>query len=80
MRLHVEYCVGHEGEETPHRLAFDSRAVKVTNVVDRWLGRDHRYFKVMGEDGATYILRHDMLSGGWELVMFDSGRGRETEP
>ena len=74
MRIHVECYAGHQGEQTPQRLIFDGRAVKVTDVVDRWLAPDHRYFKVKGEDRATYILRHDAVSGLWYLVMFDSGR------
>jgi hypothetical protein len=76
MKIHVECYAGHEGEETPRRLRFDNRAVEVIDVIDRWLAPDHRYFKVKGEDGATYILRHDVESGAWELVMFDSGRAQ----
>ena len=39
-------------------------------MLDCWLGIDHRYFKMLGEDGATYILRHDTGSGRWELTMY----------
>jgi hypothetical protein len=49
-----------------------SVAVKV--VVDRWHGRDHRYFKLLGEDGAVYIVRHDLHAGLWELAFYDSGQ------
>lgn len=37
----------------------------------RWLAPDHRYFKLRVQDGATYILRHDVISAAWELVLFD---------
>jgi hypothetical protein len=41
-------------------------------VLDAWLAPDHRYFKVRGDDGAYYILRNEvMMTGGWELTMFD---------
>jgi hypothetical protein len=43
----------------------------VIDVLDRWLAPDHRYFKVDGDDGCRYILRHDVASGGWELTMFE---------
>jgi hypothetical protein len=43
----------------------------VSAVLDRWLAPDHRYFKVEGDDGGTYILRHDVASGRWEMTMFD---------
>ena len=39
-------------------------------MLDRWLAPDHRYFKILGDDGATYIIRHDSVSGLWELVLY----------
>jgi hypothetical protein len=71
MLMHVECHAGYRGEETPLRLFFGERAVDVTEVVDRWLAPDHRYFKVKGADGATYILRHDTETACWALVMYD---------
>ena len=72
MDIHVECYAGHLGEETPRRLAFDGRVLEVAEVIDRWLAPDHRYFKVRTVDGATYILRHDVSSQRWELVMFET--------
>jgi hypothetical protein len=43
----------------------------VVEILDRWLAPDHRYFKVRGDDGAIYIIRHDVAGGYWELTMFD---------
>ncbi len=73
MKINVECRAGYQAEETPCRIRFNGRAVEVTDVIDRWLAPDHRYFKVKGDDGATYILRHDVGSAAWELVMFNSG-------
>ncbi len=73
MKINVECCAGYQAEETPCRIQFNGRAVEVTDVIDRWLAPDHRYFKVKGDDGATSILRHDVGSAAWELVMFNSG-------
>jgi hypothetical protein len=61
---------GYRGEETPRRFELGSRAVEVTEVIDRWLAPDHRYFKLRGSDGAVYILRHDVSGGAWELVVY----------
>ena len=69
--VRVECYAGHRGEQTPRRLAFGARTVEVAEVVDAWLAPDHRYFKVRGDDGATYIVRHDVGSGRWELTLFD---------
>ena len=44
---------------------MDERAIDVAEVLDRWLAPDHRYFKVLGANGALYILRHDVERGFW---------------
>jgi len=71
MRIEVECYAGYQGEELPRRLKFDERMIEVVEVIDRWLAPDHRYFKLGVQDGATYILRHDVISAAWELVLFD---------
>jgi hypothetical protein len=76
LNVNVDCYAGHRGEETPRSIRFDARTVEVVEVVDRWLAPDHRYFKVKGDDGATYILRHGVAEGTWEITHFDRmGRG-----
>jgi hypothetical protein len=74
MTIKVECYAGYRGEETPRHLKFDDGGIEVAEVIDCWLAPEHRYFKVRGQDRATYILRHDVISGAWELVLFDRGR------
>lgn len=66
----VQCYAGYRDEETPRRFTTGTRAVEVEDVVDRWHGPDHRYFKVRGGDGATYILRHDTVRQAWEVVVY----------
>lgn len=73
LSLRVECYAGYRGEETPRRFHLGSRAVGVAEVIDRWLEPDHRYFKVRGDDGDTYILRHDVETDRWELTLFRRG-------
>jgi hypothetical protein len=47
--------------------------VDVVDILDRWLAPDHRYLKVKGDDGATYIIRHDVAADQWELTLYNSG-------
>jgi hypothetical protein len=68
--VNVECYSGHRGEETPRRFQIGDRRVEVVEVIDRWLGPDHRYFKIKGDDGGRYILRHDEPSDRWELIHF----------
>jgi len=51
--LRVECYSGHRGEETPRRFYLGNRHIEVAEVIDRWLGPDHRYFKVRGDDGPA---------------------------
>ncbi len=70
MDVKVDCYSGYRGEETPRRFERDGRLVEVVEVIDRWFGTDHRYFKVRGDDGAVYLLRHDEAAGRWELTLY----------
>ncbi|MDA8164079.1 MAG: hypothetical protein M0017_03460 [Desulfobacteraceae bacterium] len=70
IEVRVECYAGHTANETPRRLFIKERPVEVVAVLDRWLAPDHRYFKVRGDDGGTYIIRHDVENDRWELTMF----------
>jgi hypothetical protein len=69
-RIRVDCYSGYRGEETPRRFWIASRCVQVEQVLDRWLAPDHRYFKILGDDGDIYILRHDTRAFVWELTFF----------
>jgi len=72
--IRVECYAGYKEEELPRRFFLRSRKIEVADIVDRWLAPDHRYFKVRGEDGSLYIIRQDVVSGQWELTLFDQTR------
>jgi hypothetical protein len=71
MKIHVECYAGYRGEEAPRRFSIGTRRVEVLETLDQWLAPDHRYFKVRGDDGAVYILRHDVSQEDWELAVYD---------
>lgn len=82
--LQVECYAGYRGEQTPRSIRFDSRKIEVKTILDQWLSPDHRYFKIMDEDGSLYIIRHDVISQKWELTFFkqseqDSGNKIQEE-
>lgn len=72
MDLQVSCYAGGRGEEVPRALTIGGRRVRIAEVLDRWLAPDHRYFKVLGEDGATYLVRHDVETWKWELIVYES--------
>lgn len=74
----VECYAGHRGEQTPRAITLGNRRVEVRDVLDQWLASDHRYFKLLGDDGDVYLVRHDVTSDRWELTMFQRGAGGST--
>ncbi len=71
LNVRVDCYAGYKGEETPRRFYLGEREVEIVEVLNRWMAPAHAYFKVRGDDGGTYILRHDVGSGRWELTMFE---------
>lgn len=72
--IQVECYSDYRGEQTPLRLVLRGRPIEVTELLDRWLGPGHRYFKPRGNDGGIYLIRHDTAEQAWELTLFDSNR------
>lgn len=70
MQIRVDCYAGYRGEETPCRLTVGDRPIAVITVQDRWLAPDHRYFKLIGDDGALYLIRHDPQQDIWQLTCF----------
>jgi hypothetical protein len=70
LSLRVECYAGYRGEETPVRFHLGERSVEVAEVIDRWLAPDHRYFKLRGDEGDVWILRHEVTDDRWELTLY----------
>ena len=70
MKIHVQCYSGHRVDESPRSIQMGDSIVEVTEVEDRWLAPDHRYFKCIGIDKATYIIRQEMVSLEWELIFY----------
>lgn len=78
MRVRVEEYSGHKVAERPRAFYLGERRVAVEEVLDRWYGEDHDYFKVRGDDGYNYILRRDRGEDTWEM-MFMGKDGEKAE-
>jgi hypothetical protein len=76
--LHVECYSGQRADEYPLRFTLGGRQIGVEEILDRWLDPAHRYFKLRGDDGGIYILRHDQAADSWELILYDSGQRDDT--
>jgi hypothetical protein len=68
--IRVECYAGYRGEQSPRRIHLGKRPIEVAEILDQWLAPEHRYFKIRGDDGGTYIIRHDTRTDIWELTMY----------
>ena len=74
MHLHVECYAGYRADERPLRFSFGEKTAtasyEVKEVLDQWYGEGYRCFKVLADDGNTYILRHEENADRWSLDSF----------
>ena len=71
--ISVECEAGYAGEETPSSFSLCNRLRQVTEVLDRWLTGEYRNFKVKGDDGGLYVLRHVTTANRWEMTLYAGG-------
>lgn len=72
MRLHVTTYAGYKADERPKEFTLGSATHQVREIVDRWYGQDHAYFKVIADDGHLYLIRHDLAADEWELTLTET--------
>ncbi|MBK7552860.1 MAG: hypothetical protein IPI61_14980 [Syntrophaceae bacterium] len=70
MKIRVETYDGYRACERPLRFRLGEKRREVVEVLDRWFGEDHDYFKVLADDGGVYVLRCGRGEGGWELTQY----------
>jgi len=70
MRIQVECYAGYRGEETPRWVQIGEGRWEVSEILDRWLAPQHRYFKFEATDGSRWIIRHDIQMDQWALTYF----------
>ena len=73
MNIEVEGYSGWKADERPLRFRLGDRWLGVVDVVDRWFDPEAIFFRVLAEDGAFYILRHDERADTWTLEAFRRG-------
>ncbi|RQW76916.1 MAG: hypothetical protein EHM51_02700 [Geobacter sp.] len=72
-KLDVQTYSGFKADERPVSFSLGERSLQVREIVDRWYDVDHNYYKVLADDGKSYLLRHDLNADAWELVETNAG-------
>jgi hypothetical protein len=71
-KLKVSTYSGYKSDERPTAFTLAERTFQVREIVDRWYGEDHAYFKLIADGGNLYIIRHDGEIYTWEFVMTET--------
>ncbi len=79
MKVTVESQSDSKGQETPTRFTLGTRTIEIEACVDRWHGELACYYRVLGKDENSYILKGPLGDGSWELVSFTHKDSRGTE-
>lgn len=76
MNIQVTCHAGYPGEETPKSFRLGDRKIEIVEILDRWAGPGHRYFKVTDADKALYILQHNTASWTWQITFYQDSACR----
>ena len=77
MDLRVETYSGYKADERPVRFELKGRKLQVARLLDQWYGPDYSYFRIVADDGNTYVLRRQSSEQGpeqWTLTSYRQGR------
>lgn len=64
----VESHAGSMAAEYPIRFHIGSRKIEIISIEKRWLTPESRCFKVLGDDGCTYVLAYNIHIDTWILL------------
>jgi len=74
MRICV-YGPGQGGEQQPRVFYLGARRLPVVAIRGSWLDAGHRFYEVSVDDGRRFVLRHEPVTGQWELAaVYRAGR------
>ena len=70
MKIKVESHSDSKGQESPTRFTLGTRTIEVEACVDRWHGELACYYRVLGSDENSYILKDPSKTarGSWFLL------------
>ena len=65
--INVSCYSGYKANERPIDFTVRGRKLMVEEIMDRWYGVDHSYFKVLDNDQKIYLIRYDQDEDLWTL-------------
>ncbi|MGD2124972.1 MAG: hypothetical protein PVG99_02760 [Desulfobacteraceae bacterium] len=75
-KIEVVAYSGYKANERPLYFVLDNKKREVAEIIDRWYGVEHDYFKILADDGRVYLLKWHRLLDLWFLVKIFERVGR----
>lgn len=75
-KIEVTAYSGYKANERPLYFVLDERKLEVKDIIDRWYGVEHDYYKVVADDGKIYLLRWHRILDLWFVVKIMERLGR----
>ena len=79
VKIEVVAYSGYKANERPLSFVLEQKKLAVVDVLDRWYGVEHDYFKVLADDGKVYLIRWHRLPDLWFVVKIMGG-GPNSSP
>ena len=70
VKIQVACYSGHKSDERPIKFSLGNTVLFVDSIQDQWYGPDDLYFRVLADDGNTYVIRHNEKTDEWTLASF----------
>ena len=65
--IQVSCYSGYKTNERPINFTVRGRNLLVEEIIDRWYGVNHSYFKILANDQKIYLIRYDQDEDLWTL-------------
>lgn len=68
IKIEVAAYSGYTANERPLHFVRNGQKFQVTKILDRWVGEDHNYFKILADDGQGYTLKWHRYLDLWFVL------------
>ena len=68
--IRVECRSNYRADERIVRIVFETQALEIAEVEDRWYSPGVTYFRMVAEGGDRYVLRRDDAQDAWSLTAY----------
>ncbi|MBN2033953.1 MAG: hypothetical protein JW836_11805 [Deltaproteobacteria bacterium] len=68
VKVEVAAYSGYKSNERPLYFIFNDRKLDVIDIIDRWYGVQHDYYKLLADDCKIYLLKWHRMHDLWFLV------------